>query len=124
MVIFALRLGLKKYAPKTFENVGKCSRKTKDVFQLVKSSNALDVLTTRSASSAWKLRSSARNQLDGRGTAIAIHDSGVDCQYPTLKDKCILTVNCISSPVDSAVHGTLCATIAIKLSHKPNNFCP
>lgn len=98
MVIFALMLGLRKYAPKTFEDVGKCSRKTKDVFQLIKSSNALDALTTCSASSAWKLRSSACNDLDGTGTVIAILDSGVDCEYPALQGQCISTINCILSP--------------------------
>ncbi len=85
----------------------------KDVFKLVKSSNALDALTECSASSKWKLRSSAENNLDGRGTVIAILDSAIDRQYPALQQQAILTIDLISAPVNLTEHGTLCAAVAI-----------
>ena len=86
---------------------------TSDVFKLVKSSNALDALTQCSASGLWKLRTSNGNNLDGTGTVIAILDSAVDLQYPTLQGKYIPTVDCIRSPVVFTEHGTLCTVVAI-----------
>ena len=86
---------------------------TKDVFELVRSpdSTALNALSQCSASVLWKLRTG--NNLDGRGTVIAILDSAVDLQYPTLQGKCISPVDCISWPVKFTEHGTLCTVVAI-----------
>ena len=85
----------------------------KNVFKLVKSSNALSALTQCSASRSWKLRTSKGNNLDGRGTVIAILDSAVDLQYPSLQRKNIPIVDCIRTPVVFTEHGTLCTVVAI-----------
>ena len=88
---------------------------TKDVFELVRSpdSNALNALSQCSASVLWKPRRSIGNNLDGRGTVIAILDSAVHHQYPTLQGKCIPTFDHIHSPVVFTEHGTLCTVVAI-----------